>query len=111
MNSVFLQGRLVSNPVRKYPYGSAPVVTFSIAVPKRVKKQGVPTADFFDCTAWDSDAENIYKFFTQGDMILIRGRIENNNYTNREGIKVYAQVIIVEEWEFGPKKRATDGVS
>lgn len=108
MNLAVLQGRLTSNPVRKYPFGSAPVVSFSIAVPKKFKKQGAPTADFFDCTAWDKDAENIYKFFTQGDMILIRGRIENNNYTNRAGEKVHGQVIIVEEWEFGPKKRGSE---
>lgn len=105
MNSVIMQGRLTAEPVLRFTINNQPVASFSIAVPKRIKVEGKPTADFFDCTAWDADAENIHRFFRQGDMILVRGRLENNNYTNREGVQMKGQVIVVEEWTFGPKKR------
>lgn len=106
MNSVVFQGKLVGHPEKRYTLNNVPVVSFSIAVPKKVKKEGQPTADFFDCSAWDRDADNIHKFFSQGDTILIRGRIENNNYVNREGVKIKGQLVIVEDWGFGPKKKA-----
>ena len=100
-----MQGRLTKMPELRYTVEGLPIVRFSIAVAKKVVKGNGPTADFFDCTGFGNVAENINKFFNMGDMILIKGRLENDNYTNREGVKIYGQVIIIEEWGYGPKKR------
>lgn len=106
MNLVIQQGRLVENPEKKYTVDNKAVTTFSIAVSKKFKKEGGPTADFHDCVAWGVIAENTHKFFNKGDMILIKGRLEDDNYVNNIGVKVYQKIIIVEEFEFGPKKRS-----
>ena len=38
--------------------------------------------------------------------MLVIGRVQNNNYTTREGSKVYGFSIITEEVEFAQKKSA-----
>lgn len=107
MNLVVEQGKLTAKPQIRYSVENLAIAKFSIAVPKRgFVKAGGPTADFFNCTAFGKNAENINKHFDVGDTILVRGRLENDNYTTREDVKVYSVVIIVDEWDFGPKKRA-----
>ena len=38
---------------------------------------------------------------------MIVGRAQNNNYTNKNGEKVYSYQVITEKVEFGDTKRAT----
>ena len=47
------------------------------------------------------------KYFQKGSRILIVGRAQNNNYTNKNGEKVYSYQVITEKVEFGDTKRAT----
>lgn len=110
MNVVLEQGKLTDKPQIRYSLEGLAITRFSIAVPKKgFVKAGGATADFFNCTAFGKNAENINKFFNMGDTILVRGRLENDNYTTRDDVKVYSVVIIVDEWEFGPKKRVENG--
>ena len=104
MNSVVFMGKFTGVPVKRITMDNRSVVSFSLAVARKVKRKGKPDADFFNFTAWDRDADNIHRFFNKGDTILIRGRIENDFYTNKDGVQVKGNVVIVEEWEFGPKK-------
>ena len=39
-----------------------------------------------------------------GDRIFIEGEILNNNYTNKDGVKVYQDQVIVNRFEFLEKK-------
>lgn len=99
MNKVIMIGRLTGDPVVKYSAGDTPMAfaTFSIAVPKEFKKG---EADFFNCTAFGKQAEIIEKYFKKGSRIALVGRVENNDYTNRDGQKVHATRIAVKEIEF-----------
>ena len=45
----------------------------------------------------------------QGTKILLTGRVENNNYTNKDGQKVYSVQVITEEIEFAESKNAKNG--
>lgn len=108
MNSCLFMGRLTEEPSQKFTHSGKQVVSFSIAVPIKFKRDGGPTADFIDCEAWEVNAKNIFNFFHKGDGILVRGRMKNNNYTNRDGQKVYGMVLVVEEWDFGRPKKGSD---
>ena len=44
--------------------------------------------------------------FHSGSRVLVIGRVQNNNYTTKEGSKVYGFSIITEEVEFAQKKSA-----
>lgn len=104
MNKVILMGRLTADPEMKQ--GTTALCKYTIAVDRRFKRDGEPTADFFNCTAFGKAAEFTQKYFHKGSRILVTGRIENNNYTNKDGQKVYSVGIIVEEQEFCESKKA-----
>lgn len=107
INVSIYQGRLVSNPEKKMSVDSM-YILFTIAVPRSSRKEGGKTADFFDCIAWDKNAELIYKYFFQGDSITVKGRTETNDYVDKSGIKKRSYTLVVEDWEFGPKKKSNE---
>lgn len=99
MNKVILMGRLTKD-VDIRTSGEMVIGKFSIAVDRKFKKENEPTADFLNCVAFKSTAENISKFFSKGSKIAIVGHIQTGSYTNREGQKVYTTDIIVDEFFF-----------
>ena len=84
---------------------------FSIAVDRRFKREGEPDADFFNCTCFGKQGEFVEKYLRKGTKILLSGRIQNDNYTNRDGQKVSAVQIIAEEIEFAESKNASSAQS
>ena len=109
MNKVILMGRLTRDPEIRYSQGDSQLAIgkFSIAVDRKFKKQGdTVTADFFNCTAFGKQAEFVEKYLKQGTKVVVTGRIQNDNYTNKEGQKVYSVQIMVEEIEFAESKSA-----
>jgi single-strand DNA-binding protein len=111
MNKVFLMGRLTRDPETRYGQGAngIAVTTFSLAVDRRFKREGDPEADFFNCTVFGKQAETAEKYLRKGIKIVVEGRIENDNYTNKEGQKVYSVRILVDGFEFAESKAASDG--
>lgn len=109
MNKVILMGRLTRDPEVRYSQGDSQmaIARFSLAVDRRFKRQGdTVTADFFNCTAFGKQGEFVEKYLKQGTKIVVTGRIQNDNYTNKEGQKVYSVQVIVEEMEFAESKNA-----
>lgn len=112
MNKVILMGRLTRDPEIRYSGGdnSMAIARFSLAVDRRFKRQGDQNdADFFNCTSFGRQAEFVEKYLHQGTKILLSGRIQNDNYTNREGQRVFSVQIIAEEIEFAESKAASAG--
>lgn len=111
MNKVILMGRLTRDPEIRYSQGATTtaVARFSIAVDRRFKREGEPDADFFNCTAFGKQAEFIERYIFKGTKIVLTGRVQNNNYTNRDGQMVYSTVVMVEEVEFAESKNAQAG--
>lgn len=111
MNHASLVGRLTRDPDIKYSQGENPlcIASFNVAVDRRIKKDGEPTADFINCKAFGKTAEFIEKYFTKGRRIGLVGRIQTGSYTNKEGQKVYFTEVIVEQAEFVDNK--SDGAN
>lgn len=108
MNKVILMGRLTRDPEVRYSQGenASAIARFSLAVDRRFKRDGDAEADFFNCTAFGRQAEFVERYLKRGTKMVVTGRIQNNNYTNRDGQKVYGVQIIVEELEFAESKAA-----
>jgi len=109
MNKVILMGRLTRDPEVRYSQtdSNMAIARFSLAVDRRYKKQGdETTADFFNCTAFGKQGEFVEKYLKKGTKIVVTGRIQNDNYTNKDGQKVYSVQIMVEEIEFAESKAA-----
>ncbi|MCM1494661.1 MAG: single-stranded DNA-binding protein [Bacteroides sp.] len=108
MNKVIMMGRLTRDPEVRYSQGASQtaIARFSLAVDRRWKREGEPDADFFNCTVFGRQADFVEKYLRQGTKVVITGRIQNDNYTNKEGQKVYSVQIIVDEIEFAESKNA-----
>lgn len=106
MNKAIMIGRLTRDPDIRYTQGEnqTAIARFSLAVDRRWKREGEPDADFFNCTAFGRQAEFAEKYLKKGTKIAIIGRVQNDNYTDRNGQKVYSVQIMVEEMEFAERK-------
>ncbi|MDU2005296.1 MAG: single-stranded DNA-binding protein [Lachnospiraceae bacterium] len=80
------------------------VANFRIAVDRKYSDE----TDFFPCTAFGWLAEFVEKYLYQGIKIVITGRMENNNYTNKDGDKVYGVRLCCDEIEFAESKNSQD---
>ncbi len=110
MNKVVLMGRLTRDPEIRYSQGenSTAVARYTLAVDRRYKREGEPTADFIPCVAFGKQAEHAEKYYHQGLKVAISGHIQTGSYTNKDGVKVYTTEVIIEEEEFAESKAASD---
>lgn len=101
-------GRLTAEPDVRYSQGdnSTAVAKYTLAVDRRFKRDGEPTADFIRCVVFGKPAEFTEKYFRKGTKICISGRIQTGSYTNRDGQKIYTTDVIVEEQDFAESKAA-----
>lgn len=106
MNKTILIGRLTKDPDVRYSQGANPtaVARYSLAVDRKFKQEGQPTADFINCIAFGKLGEFAEKYLKQGIKIAVTGRIQTGSYTNKDGQKVYTTDIVVEEQEFCERK-------
>ena len=113
MNKVVLAGRLTRVPEVRYSQGDNATVVgrYTLAVERRYKKDGEPTADFIPCVVFGRSAEFTEKYFRQGIRVSISGHIQTGSYTNKDGVKVYTTVVIVEEQEFAESKSESKNIS
>ena len=105
MNKAILCGRLVRDPEVKYS-GQLAIAKYTLSVDRKFKKNDEATADFIPCVAMGKAGEFAEKYLHQGTKILVVGRIQTGNYTNKEGKKVYTTDVMVEEQEFAESKNA-----
>ena len=110
MNKVILVGRLTRDPEVRYSQGenATAIARYTLAVDRRFKRDGEPTADFINCVVFGKSAEFAEKYFRQGLRVAISGRITTGSYTNKDGIKVYTTEVTVEEQEFAESKAESE---
>lgn len=109
MTSAILVGRTTRDPELKvFPKEDGTevsVTNFTLACDgKRYRGNDKPEASFINCVAFGKQAEFVKNNFPQGVKMILRGRLDNNNYTNKDGHKVYSMHVIAEEIEFAESK-------
>ena len=107
MKKVIIIGRLVRNPEIRYTSNGICCASFSVAVDRRFKQDGQPTADFPRVVVWGKTAEFIEKYFSQGMKIALEGRIQTGSYKNKDDNTVYTTDIVAEAVEFVESKGAS----
>ena len=113
LNHITLMGRLVRDPELRRTGSGVAVASFRIAVDRDYapKDGGERKADFIDCVAWRQTGEFISKYFTKGRMIVVDGRLEMRDWTDKEGNKRISAEVNVENAYFGDSKRDGDSGS
>lgn len=106
MNQSIMMGRLVQDPQVKYIENSKgdemAVANFRLAVNRKFSEE----TDYFPCSAFGRLAEFAEKYLFKGIKIVVNGRMENNNYTTKEGDKVYGVCFKLDDIEFAESKNA-----
>lgn len=102
MNKVLELGRLVRDPETN---NSA--TRFTLAVDRKFKKEGEPTADFIPCKAFGKLSEIIEKYAKKGTKLAIEGRWQTGSYT-KDDKTVYTNELIVESMEFAESKKSEE---
>lgn len=108
MNKVILMGRLVRDPEVRYSQGaeSMAIARYTLAVDRRIKREGQQSADFISCVAFGKAGEFAERYLKKGTKMVIEGRIQTGSY-EKDGQKVYTTDIVVEAQEFAESKGNT----
>lgn len=109
MNKVILMGRLTKDPEVKYVQGANTftIARYTLAVNRRFKRDGEPDADFIVCIAFGKNGEFAEKYLKKGQQIAVSGRIQTEQWEDKDKNKRYATNVIVEEHYFcGSKDNA-----
>ena len=97
LNTITIMGRITANPELRTTSSGVVVTTFRIACDRDKQTEGGQKADFVDISAWRKTAEFICKYFQKGKPILIQGRLQIREWTDKEGKKRYSTEILANE--------------
>lgn len=81
-NEVFV-GRLGKKPELKYTQKQEPICYLSVAI----NKTDSETPDWKQVVVWGRQAEQCNLFLKKGNEVFVQGRINEREYTDREGKK------------------------
>jgi single-strand DNA-binding protein len=89
------------------------VTSFTLAVDRdyNPKDGAEKEVDFIDCNAWRGTAEFISKYFTKGSMIIVSGRLQIRNWTDKDNNKRRSAEVVADSVYFGDSKKSSDGNS
>ena len=106
MNKVIIIGRVVRDAEIRYSQGASStcIARYTLAVDRKFKQEGQPTADFINCIAFGKLGEFAEKYLHKGVKIAVVGRIQTGSYKNKDGNTVYTTDVVVEEQEFAESK-------
>lgn len=84
MNVFSIIGNLTKDPELKYSEEGKAYTKFSVAVPRRFNRN---ETDFFNCTAFGKQAENVAEYCRKGSKVGVVGQVnidrkEDKTYTN-----------------------------
>ncbi len=106
MNRILLQGRLTKEPEIRLTSKNDKVARFTLAVDRDFNRE---ETDFINCVAFKNTAAFIETYFTKGDMMLLAGRLQMQQYTAKDGSnRTAAEVLTDNVWFCGSKKDKPD---
>lgn len=110
LNHITVMGRLTRDPELRHTQSGVPVASFSIACERdfKDKSTGERITDFIDIVAWRSTGEFVSKYFTQGRMAVVSGRLQMRDWTDKEGNKRRSAEIVADSVYFGDSKSKED---
>lgn len=107
LNNVCIMGRLTSDPELRRTNSGVAVTTFVLAVDRDFKAQnGERETDFFTVTAWRNTAEFAAKFFAKGRAAVVSGRLQTEEWMDKDGGKRKGVKIVAENIYFGDNKHS-----
>mgnify|MGYP001623893253 FL=1 len=89
LNQIFIMGRLARDPEVRHTQSGVTVCSFTLAVDRDIKDKqtGERKTDWIPVTAWRGTADRISRYVHKGDSIVVVGRLEIQEWTDRQGNK------------------------
>ena len=82
LNQISLVGRITKTPEMMENQDGSKFAILNLAIPRTFKNEkGEYDTDFIDCALWKDIAENTCNYVKKGDIVGIKGRIQNVNNT------------------------------
>ena len=107
LNNIILQGRLTRDPEMQATANGVSRSTFALACEQDYKNpNGERDTDFFDVVAWRNTADFVQRYFTKGQMIVVRGRLQTQQWTAQDGSKRKTVQIVAENVYFCGKENS-----
>ena len=106
MNKVILSGNLTQDPEVRYSQSGTAFAKTGIAVRRPYSKNSDNTTDFFNLTVFGKQAEFCGRYLKKGISVIVEGKIQNDNYEDKNGVKHYRVDVIVDNIEFAGNKRS-----
>lgn len=101
MNKVILLGRVSRPPETRDTNSGTRICNVGVVTNRRYNGEDKPS--WHRCVAFGKTADFISQYFDKGDAIIVEGRIEYGEYTNKEGQTVKTTDIVIEQVNFVPK--------
>ena len=110
LNKIILMGRLTRDPELRRTQSGTAVASFTLAVDRDYKPQdGERETDFIDIVAWRGTAEFVSKYFTKGRMAVVEGRLQMEDWTDKDGNKRRSAEVVADNLYFGDSRRDNGG--
>lgn len=101
INNVILIGRIVRTPELRETESGKKVTNLTVAVSRSFKNvKGEYDTDYIDCTLWSGIAETTSQYCKQGDLVAIKGRLQNSTIEKENVPKMSIIQFIAERISF-----------
>ncbi|MDQ6825322.1 MAG: single-stranded DNA-binding protein [Candidatus Eremiobacteraeota bacterium] len=108
-NRIILVGRLVADPELRQTQQGVPVTSFRIAVDRPRGRDGEKQTDFFGVSIWRQRAERAAEFLQKGRLVLISGRVQIREYTDRDNNKRTAVDVVADDFQMLDSRPGGEG--
>ena len=107
LNRTIQMGRLTADPMFHSTTGGVGCATFTIACERDFGSgsDGKKETDFLDVIAWRSTADFACKHLTKGRQVVVDGRLQSRNYTDKHGNKRKSVEIVADRIYFADSRR------
>ena len=90
VNKVILVGNLGRDAELRYTPGGAPVSSFSLATTEIWNDKGgqrQEKTEWHRISIWGKTAESLQEYLVKGKQVLVEGRIQYRDWTDKDGVK------------------------
>lgn len=106
INQCTIVGRLVADPETRQTQMGKAICSIRVAVDRKGREK---ETDFFSCTAFGQQADALAEYAQKGRLIGIVGKIQLDQYTNKEGVKQQSVKIMIDNWQLLDSRKESDG--
>jgi len=94
-NQITVNGKVGQEPELRYSQGGMAILTFSVA--DTYGKDDKKKTTWHNVTAFGKLAENIASTINKGDSVIVMGRMEQEEFTKKDGTKGKSTKVVAEE--------------